>query len=242
MDFSQDDLFDAIDAAVRDVLDRSGAVGPAVDALELAQTLFRIPVQMAEPEEEEPRRYGDAPRRRPPPDTIVLKMEQSEETHQALAARALARRLVPGILAKLGIVPGTEHRGAEKPLIATILPRLLLPTRRFATEARKAGYDLFALKAIFGTASFETIAWRLLDVDDEASVVAIVDDVSVTARRGNRFSVTKALTEAESEAVRRAAATKDPARTRRDDWTATAWPVSGIPFRRIIVRAVPDGI
>lgn len=82
----------------------------------------------------------------------------------------------------------------------------------------------------------------MLDVDDETSVVAIVDDGSVTARRCNRFPVDKKLTEAERVAVEQAVATKDPARARRDDWTAQAWPVSGIPFRRIIVRAVPDGI
>jgi predicted transcriptional regulator len=242
MDFSQDDLFDAIDAAVRDLLARAGDAGPAVDALEIAQSHFRIPVEMAEPDDEEPRRYGAAPPRRPNPNAIVLKFEQSAETHQALAGRAVAKRLAPGIFTKLGIVPGTEVRGAEKQLIAAILPRLLLPTRRFAAEARQAGYDLFDLKAVFPTASVETIAWRMLDVDDEASVVAIVDDGNVIARRGNRFPTTKQLTEAEAEAVRLAAATKDPARVRRGDWTARAWPVSGIPFRRIVLRAVPDGI
>jgi hypothetical protein len=242
MDVSPEDLFEAIDAAVRDLLARAGVDEPPVDALELAQSHFRIPVAMAEPDDDEPRRYGAPPKRRPERNAIILKMEQSPETHQALAGRAVAQRLAPGIFTKLGIAAGTENRGAEKQLIGAILPRLLLPSRWFAPEARRGGYDLFALKAIFPTAAYETIAWRMLDVDDEPSVVAIVDDGSVTMRRGNRFPADKRLTAAEQEAIRLAAATKDPARVRREDWTARAWPVSGIPFRRIIVRAVPDGI
>lgn len=242
MDFSQEDLFDTIDAAVRRLLDRAGWTGPAVDALELAQTVYRIPIEMAEPDDEQPRRYGDPPRRRPNPNAIILKFEQSEETHQALAGRAIAKQLLPEIFSKLGIVPGTHHRSAEKQMIQLILSRLLLPTRTFGPEARKTGFDLFALKELFPTASFEMLAWRLLDADDEASVVAIVDDGSVTARRGNRFPVTKQLTEAEDECLQRVASTKDPARVRRNEWTAWGWPVSGIPFRRIVLRAVPDGI
>ena len=242
MDFSPDELLDAIDAAVREMLERAGVAGPAVDLLELAQAYFRIPVEYLEPEDEEPRRYGDAPKRRPNAGAIVLKFEQSPESQQVLAGRAVAKQLVPGLFAKLGIVPGTENRSAEKQMIGTILPRLLLPTRLFGPEARKSGYDLFALKTIFPTAGFETIAWRMLDVDDEASVVTIVDDGAVTARRGNRFSVNKSLTPAEDACWRRVAATKDPARVRIDEWTARGWPVSGIPFRRIVLRAVPDGI
>ncbi len=242
MDFTPDELLDAIDAAVRELLDRAGVAGPAVDLLELAQAHFRIPVEYLEPEDEEPRRYGDAPKRRPNFGAIVLKPEQSPESQQVLAGRAVAKQLVPGLFAKLGIVPGTENRSAEKQMIGTILPRLILPTRWFGPEARKSGYDLFALKAIFPTAGYETIAWRMLDVDDEASVVAIVDDGSVTVRRGNRFPVNKALTPAEDACWKRVAETKDPARVRRDEWTARGWPVSGIPFRRIVLRAVPDGI
>jgi hypothetical protein len=34
--------------------------------------------------------------------------------------------------------------------------------------------------------------------------------------------------------------TNDPAKARKDGWSATAWPTRGVPFRRMIVRAVPD--
>lgn len=242
MDVSQDDLFEFIDAAVRDLLERTGSIDRTVDALELAQTRYRIPIEYVEADDDEPRRYGDAPKRRPKPGTIVLRFDQSDEAKQILAARAVAQQLVPGLYSKLGIVPGTENRSAEKQLIGFVVPRLLLPTSRFASAARKSGFDLFALKDQFPTAAFETIAWRMLDVDEEASVVAIVDDGTVTARRSNRFPATKALTDAEGLCLRQVTATKDPARVRRDEWTAQGWPVSGIPFRRIILRSVPDGI
>lgn len=158
MDFSHEDLVDAIDHAVRELLTRAGVNHPPVDALELAQVHFRLAVVMAELEEEEPRRYGAPPKRRPDPNAIVLKMEQSEEAHQTLAGRAVAKQLLPGILAKLGIAPGTENRGADKQLMGAILPRLLLPTRLFAPQARRSGYDLFDLKSVFTTATYEAIA------------------------------------------------------------------------------------
>jgi hypothetical protein len=89
-------------------------------------------------------------------------------------------------------------------------------------------------------ASWEMLAWRLLDADDEPSVLAILDDGSVSARRGNRFSVTRTLTEAEQLAVEKAQETDEPSTARYDGWTATAWPTKGVPFRRIVIRAVPD--
>lgn len=242
MDVSNDELFEFIDRSVRNLLQNAGVSGPAVDALELAESYFRIPVEYIDEEEAGPRRYGDAPKRSPRAGTILLRFDQSDEAKQVLAARAVARQLLPDLYRKIGIVPGTENRSAEKQLIHLIVPRLLLPGFLFAALARKSGFDLFAIKELFPTAPYDFIAWRMLEIDEEASVVAIVDDGTVTARRSNRFPVNKVLTEAERLCVQQTTATKDPSRIRRDDWTAWGWPVSGIPFRRIILRSVPDGI
>ncbi len=241
MDFTQDDLFDAIDRAVREALDQARVTELPVDAVALAQDQFGLRVEYVE-EEDEPREYGAPPKRRFGRDTIVLKSEQSEEAHQVLAARGVAMRLLPRVFDILGFVPGAENRAAEKQLIGLIVPRLLLPTRWFAREARQAGFDLFALKEKFPTHGHDLMAWRFLDIDDEASVVTVVDDGNVVARRGNRFAVTKKLTDAEQACLEAVIGTDEPARVRRDDWTAWGWPTKGIPFRRIILRAVPDGI
>lgn len=241
-DFSQDDLFDAIDYAVRDLLPRAGIEHPPVDALHLARAVCGFRVEYVEPEDERPGRFGPRPARRPGPNTILLRSDQSEESQQAVAARAVAKQLVPPILAKLGVIPGTEHKSAANQLVGLIAPRLLLPTRWFAADARKADFDLFALKDLYPSAGFEVLALRMLDVADDPCVVAVIDDGVVSARRSNRFPATRKLTAAEQACADRVAETGEPARARADEWTAWGWPTPGLPFRRIIVRAAPDEI
>ena len=242
MDFSQDDLFDAIDKAVRDTLQHAGIAEPPVDALALAQDSFGIAVEYQEPEEDEPRQYGAPPKKRWRPNTIILRHEQSEEAQHALAARAVAKQLMPGIFATLGIVPGTENKSAERQLMGLVVSRLLLPTRWFATDARKCGFDLAQLKERYLTVGFDLIAWRMLDVDEEPCVIAVVDDGIVATRRSNRFPATKKLTAAEEACVEAVSASRAnrPGTGVKADWTAWGWPTNGIPFRRIILRAVPE--
>jgi hypothetical protein len=241
-DFSQDDLFDAIDRSVGDLLRRAGIDEPPVDALHVARAAFGFRIEYVEPEDERPGRFGPRPTRRPAGGMIALRSDQSEESQQAVAARAVAKQLVSPILAKLGVVPGTEHKQAATQLIGLITARLLLPSRWFTADARRTDFDLLALKARYPSAGYEVIALRMLDADDEPSVIAVIDDGIVTTRRANRFPATRELTTAEQACADRVAEGEDPARVRADGWTAWGWPTPGIPFRRIIVRATPDGL
>ena len=68
--------------------------------------------------------------------------------------------------------------------------RLLVPTRLLRTAMRECKYDVPALKAVFSTASFETVALRLLDLDQPCAI-AIVDDGVVATRRGNGVPVSR---------------------------------------------------
>jgi hypothetical protein len=199
-------------------------------------------IEYQEPEEEdEPRQYGTPPAKKKwRPNTITLRHDQSEESQHLLAARAVVRRLLPGIFTKLGIVIGTENKSAERQLAGLVVPRLLLPTRWFATDARKCGFDLVQLKDRYPTAGYDMLAWRILDVDEEPCVIALVDDGTVAARKSNRFPATKKLTAAEEACLAAVGESGEPARVRREDWTAWGWPANGIPFRRIILRAVPE--
>ena len=165
----------------------------------------------------------------------------SEEARQNACARACAKELVPAVLAKLGVTPGTENRSAVNHLVGLLTPRLLLPTRWFDKDARRAGYDLLAVKDRYPTAGFEMIALRFLD-GEEACVVAVVDDGTVATRRGNRAPATKQLTPAERLCLDRVGATGEPQKVRKDEWTAAGWPVPTGAFNRIILRAVPDEI
>jgi hypothetical protein len=239
-DFTSEDLFDAADRAVNELLDRCGVVEPPVDALEILRTAFDFRISFDKPHGAP--RYGDKPKRRGGPNELILHPDQSEESQQTLAARTIAKKLIPAILTRLGVVPGTENKSAMQSLVGLVTSRLLLPSRWFVADARRTAFDLAELKGRYPTVGWETLAWRLLDADDEPSVVAILDDGSVTARRGNRFSVGRTLTAAEQECLARVQETDEPTTIRADGWTATGWPTPGVPFRRILVRSVPDQV
>src|SRR5262245_50764579 len=188
MDFSQEELFDAIDRLVAGLLERAGMDAPPVDALRVAEDHLGIPVEYAEPEEDEDGR----PVRRRQTSGIVLAPHMTQEQEQTAAAHAIARTLLADLLRKLDITPGTESKQAAARFRGLIVPRLLVPTRMLRTAQRNCKADVPALKEVFRTASIEVIALRLLDLD-QPCVVAIVDDNVVAVRRGNTAPVTKKL-------------------------------------------------
>lgn len=239
-DFTSEDLFDAVDRAVNELLDRCGVVEPPVDALDMLRSAFGFRIDFDEPHDA--RQYGDRPRRRAGPNELILHPDSTEESRQTLAGRAVAKKLIPAILTRLGVVPGTENKSAQQTLVGLVTSRLLLPSRWFVGDAHRAGFDLIELKERYPTVGWEMLAWRMLDADDEPSVIAIVDDDAVTARRGNRFPATRKLTAAEEECIEKIRETEEPAKVRREEWTAMGWPTQGVPFRRIIVRSVPDQV
>ncbi|OWK39698.1 hypothetical protein [Fimbriiglobus ruber] len=239
-DFTAEDLFDVVDRIVADLLGRNGIDGPPVDAVALVQDAFGIPVTESDAEEEESGRFGPRARRGRRRE-IVLRPDQSNESRHAVCARACAKELLPTILAKLGVVPGTENKGAQTSLIGLVAPRLLLPTRWFERDARKAGYDLTELKTRYDTVGYELLAARMLDLD-EPCVIAVVDNGAVVSRRGNREAATKKLTPAEETCIGLVETARESCVARKGGWTVRGWPVPTGPFNRIILRSVPDDL
>ncbi|HEX4609058.1 MAG TPA: hypothetical protein VH092_12700, partial [Urbifossiella sp.] len=197
-----------------------------------------IPVEIAEPEDDDP----DAPpRRRRPAAGIVLTPDMTDEQRQAAAAQGIARVLLPDLLRKLDIVPGSESRQAATHLRGLLAARVLVPTRLFRSALRQHKYDVPALHGAFRTARMEAVALRLLDLDSPC-VIAVVDDGVVAVRRGNGPPADRKLTPAEQECYDRVVALELPERVRAGGWTADGWPVPGRRFRRVLLRAVPDEI
>ncbi len=238
-DFTPEELFDTIDRQVADLLARFGIDQPPVDALALVQEAFGYKVREEEPEDDEPRQYGDRPKPRPRGRELVFRTTQSDAARQSLAARACAKEMIPAILGKLGVVPGTEQKSAQGQLVGLIAPRLLLPTKWFAVAARRANSDLLRLRETFPDVAYELIALRLLDLDDPC-VISIVDDGSVGLRRSNFAQLGKKLTPAEEACAAKVREHEEPQTVRKEEWTARGWPIPGGPFDRIILRAVSD--
>jgi predicted transcriptional regulator len=234
MDFSQDELFDACDRLVHGLLDRAGVAAPPVDALRLADDHLGIPIEVVEPDDGD-----DAPRRRRPAAGIVLNPHMSAEQRQAAAAQGVARHLLPDLLRKLDVVPGNESKQAATHLRGLLAARLLVPTRLLRSALRQHKYDVPALHGEFRTARMEAVALRLLDLDSPC-VIAVVDDGVVAVRRGNGAPADRKLTAAEQQCHDRVAQLELPERVRAGGWTADGWPVPNRPFRRVLLRAVPD--
>ena len=252
MEFTTEELFDTIDTQVRELLARHGNGEPPVDAVGLLQSAFGFQVNI-EQDEDEPdamesatSRYvrlrgGNTPPRRRNARELVLRETMSEGAKHHAAARAMAKEMIPGVLAKLGVTPGVEQKSATNQLVGLIAPRILLPKRAFEIAARKCNSDLGRLKETFATAGFEMIALKLLE-QDEICVIAIVDDGTVGLRRSNGTSCTKKLTPAEALCVEKVTESEEPASVRRDGWIARGWPIPGTAYRRIIVRSLPKDV
>jgi predicted transcriptional regulator len=240
MDFSQDELFEAIDRLVNGMLERSGVVKPPVNALDLAENHLGIPVEVVEPVEAD-ERGRPRPRLRRTSAGIVLSSDMTEEQQQKKAADGIARTFLADILGKLGVSPGTENKQLASHIRALFVSRLLVPHKLLRTALKECRYDLLELKKVFNTATVEMIALRLLDLD-EPCVIAIVDDGVVTVRRGNRATASTKLGPAEQTCLNRVMELDLPHRLRAGEWTVQAWPVPDRPLRRIILRAVPDDV
>jgi predicted transcriptional regulator len=240
MDFSHEDLFEAIDRLVNGLLERAGVVKPPVNALEIAENHLGIPVEIVELSEED-ERGRPRPRSRPSGSGIYLSPDMTEETQQRTAADGIARALLPDILRKLDVAPGTEDKQFSSQVRGLVIARLLVPNKILRAALKECRYDLLALKKLFTTATMETIALRLLDLD-EACAISIVDDGIVTMRRANRFAAVKKLEPAEQACLDQVMKLDLPCRVRKGEWTVQGWPVPDRTIRRIILRAVPDDV
>jgi predicted transcriptional regulator len=240
MDFSQEELFEAIERLVNGLLERAGVAAPPVDALAIAEEHLGIPVEFVELAEED-ERGRRRPRARPIGAAIVLASDMDEEARQKAAAGSIARALLPDVLRKLDVPPGAENRQFAAHASKAIVERLLVPTKLLRAALRETKYDLEVLKERFTTATAETIALRLLDLD-EPCVISIVDDGVVVIRRGNRSQAGKKLEPVEQQCHDRVAKLELPHRLRAEGCTVQGWFIPGRAFRRIILRAVPDDV
>ncbi len=240
MDFSQEELVEAIDRLVAGMLERAGVTTAPVDALFIAEHHLGIPVEVVEPAEED-ESGRRRPRSRPAGGGITLTTDMSAEQRQRAAADGIARLLVPDIYRKVGVVEGTESKQFVAHVRGLTVARILIPGKLLRAALRDCKYDVPELHKRFTTASMEAVAARLLDLDDPC-VIAIVDDGAVASRRSNRMPVNRKLEDAEQECVDRVTELDLPHRARVGEWTAWGWPVPNRPFRRIILRAVRDEV
>lgn len=223
-DLTREELTEAIDVVVVQLLDAAGCHEPPVDALTLARRHLGLVI----PTEANTTGRGRTARR-----------EVSAERQQWTTAQEIARHFKSRILEELGLPADQPAPLLGESLANLFAFRLLAPTTWFADAARTCGYDLFALKERFATAGHEILAWRMLDLS-EPCVITILDNGSIVRRKGNAFRPPKGLARAESACVEHVHEYSRPFEVSRDGWSVQGWPVHTVDWRREILRSVVD--
>jgi hypothetical protein len=235
-ELSREEVYEAIDRAVADLLEAAGVTGPPVDAIALAQGQLGMVVCLDRTQPQRGRAQRVAGRKQ-----IFLRPEPSEERHQWTVAHEIGEHLKADLLRRLGVEPEQTRPLAGESLANLFADRLLVPTRWLAHEARECGHDLLELKRRFGTASHEVIAWRLLDLG-EPCIITIVDNDHVHRRRGNGPRVSRELSPVERACQQRVHQESRPCRLRRDGWAVQGWPLHQVDWKREVLRSVVEEV
>jgi hypothetical protein len=231
-ELSREDIHEAIDRAVAELLAAAGVSVPPVDAIALAKNHLGLVVS-----------YGASSpgqrRRRSAGKEILLPADARVEMQQWMAAHTIGKYLEADLQRRIGIDP-KEARGMKGESLANLFAtRLLVPTRWLAHEARATGHDLLALKERFAGASHEVIAWRLLDVP-EPCIITLIDDDRVERRRSNAWRITRELSEPEKRCGQQVLDIGGPCQYSEDGWTVQGWPLPGGVGKRAVLRSVVD--
>jgi hypothetical protein len=233
-DLSQEEVDQALERAVEELLTAAQVTVPPVDALRIAQNHLGLTVSLTP---------GSSPHGRTrsavPGKPIVLHAEESEERQQWAVAQAIGTHCKPDLLRRLGVAPDQARALGGASLVNLFAGRLLVPTAWFAADARATGYDLLELKSRYRTAAHETLADRLLDLP-EPSIVTVVDDGRVLRRRSNAWRVRRELEPAERACQQYVSTHSRPHVVRADGWTVQGWPIPQSDSQRVILRSVVE--
>jgi hypothetical protein len=228
-DLTPEEVYDAVDRAVAELLERAGVAAPPVDAVTLARRHLGLPA----PAQRRPR--GRSSIR-----AEELRPEPTEERNQWTAAQEVGAYLERDLLRRLGVAP-EQARGMRGGSLANLLARrLLIPSGWFAADAPASGYDLLELKQRYRTAGHEMLAWRLLDLP-EPCIITVVDNDHVQRRRSNAWQVRRELSGPERQCQRYVNHYSRPRVVRADGWTVQGWPVHQPDWKREILRGVVEG-
>jgi Zn-dependent peptidase ImmA (M78 family) len=231
---SREEVHEAVDRAVADLLEAAGVAGPPVDAIALAQRNLGMVVCLDRTQPQRGRAQRVAGRKQ-----IFLRPEPSEERHQWTVAHEIGEHLKAELLRRLHVEPEQTRALAGESLANLFADRLLVPTPWLADEARACGHDLLELKQRFRSASHEVIAWRLLDLP-EPCVITIVDNDHVHRRRSNALRVNRDLSSPERACQQVVHQQSRPHRLRQDGWTVQGWPIHQADWKREVLRGVLD--
>jgi Zn-dependent peptidase ImmA (M78 family) len=231
---SHEEVTEAVDRVVTELLEAAGVQEPPVDALAIAQRHLGMVVCLDRRQHQRGRAQRAGGRRQ-----IFLRPEPTEERHQWTVAHEIGEHLKVTLLQRLAITPEETRAMSGESLANLFAHRLLVPSCWFASDAPSFGYDLLELKHRYRTASHEVLAWRFLDLPAPC-IVTVVDNDSIHRRRSNAWRTRKELEPVELRCQRYVNHYSRPHLLREGGWTVQGWPVHQSDWKREILRSVVE--
>lgn len=177
-----DRLYQAMDDFSLECLRQSALAFPPVDTFQLARALgLEIVFNDAQPHRACCVRLVGRQR---PQGLIVLRPDPRPERLHWAVAHELGEHLLPAFCRQEQLSPWEITPSQREWLANQLAKRLLLPMPHFARDVRRHQAHLHTLKERYGTASFEVIARRLLDLP-EPLILTIADQGTISSRQKN---------------------------------------------------------
>jgi hypothetical protein len=222
LDFTREELLDAIERFVAELLEKGHSSEPPIDMIALAEGReeLRACVEKKAKRKHQPEQ---------PP---------SKEQRQHEVALEIGRVSKGEILKRLGVA--SQGRGLMPESVAGLIAdRLQMPTKMITMLGKEEGWDLLSLRTRFATVTLERLAWRLLDLD-QPCIITVLENDAVLRRRSNYRRVTKTLTAEEQACVELVSQENKPQSLQRRGWTVQGWPSEEDSKSRTILRSVGD--
>jgi len=229
---------EVLDGVVQEALEAAKVHEPPVDPFRIAQALgVRVVWDSRLPER------GRYVRLRQEgifcsPAAMILQRHPRPERRYWAAAHELAEHLIYQAAQRLGLLSEEEWAAYRERIANHLAARILLPTNWFCQDGRRLDWDLRALKIRYPTASHETIARRMLDME-EPVIISIFDQGTLTWRRANRPGRVPPRAQAETIAWQIAHHQRRDHQQYSDQLRVRAWAVHEPGWRREILRTEP---
>jgi len=229
----------AVEGVAREVLAEGDVFEPPVDMAQLAQHLG-IVVANAGPAETRARfvRLGVAAATGQA--TILLADDPRPERRQWVVAHEIGESYAYRVFEQLGVAAVDTAPAAREAVANRLAGCLLLPRDWFIADGRAVDWDLYELKARYGTVSHEMIARRMLEMPPPV-IITLADQGRTQWRRSNRHVRAPAMTPPELAAWQAAhqrgeAVQCEPGELPEGIEDVRAWPVHEPHWRREIAR------
>jgi len=233
-DLTVEELVAGLDWVAENTLAGTGITMPPVDAFQLARALG---ITIAWDERQTCRaryvRLGGRESRKHRAVILLRPDPRPERLHWAVA-HELGEHLAWRVFERWRVEPCELSAETREHTANCLARRLLLPSRWFAVDGQSLGWDLWALKARYHTASHELIARRMLDFRPPI-IISIFDQDRLHFRRSN-FPHRPPLTSVERRCRRRVHNSGRPMWANFSQGFIQGWPVHEPGWKREILR------